>query len=87
MEAVDIAKQAFTTFYPSEKFQRLMLEELEESADTKCWIITLGYDDPGVINSVQRRILAGLDAPRSYKSFTIDKETGHVRAMKVRKVA
>lgn len=88
MEAFNIARNAFVNIYATEPYARVKLEEVEETEDGKNWLITLGYDDPESLLPQQRAMLGMFTnrVPRLYKSFTIDKATGAMRAMKVRTV-
>ncbi|HYR57820.1 MAG TPA: hypothetical protein VEO95_04290, partial [Chthoniobacteraceae bacterium] len=63
----------------------VILEEIEEGDDGKCWLITLGYD-------IKRPLSAHLnlfqpEVLREYKTFKIDNTTGKVASMKIRKVS
>jgi len=67
-----------------------MLEEVEETADGKFWLITLGFDvQRKTHTSWMETITRGQKSEfyRAYKSFKIDKATGKVLSMKIRSVA
>ena len=86
--AVATAVGAFREFYPLIALQDVLLEEVEESQDGMCWLITLGFDLKRKDSSLSQFVRRGSEAyDRSYKSFKIDKATGKVLSMKIRSVA
>jgi hypothetical protein len=68
----------------------LRLEEVELSDDERTWLITLGWVDPFVLTDPVRRLAGGMTGyrtlPRVYKVFQVDRDSGRVRAMKIRDV-
>ena len=82
-QAVSIAAASFRDLFPEAAEARMMLEEIEESADGGRWLVTLGYD------ILARRGLtfdfSSLD--RAYKTVAIDNATGKVISIKIRSVA
>ena len=85
-EAVKNATEFVQTVLEKEKFDRITLEEVELSEDSHFWYITLGLGKIIVGNAFET-IMAGGTGNLSvkYKMFTIDRETGQVIAMKIRK--
>ena len=86
-----MATQAFREFYPELEGQvdvNVALEEIEEEADGKHWLITLGYDAKRKLSGYQA-MLTGLNdqVERVYKTFRIHKGTGKVVSMKIRSLA
>lgn len=73
-----------------ENIEDLRLEEVEISEDEKHWFVTLGFTVPRVksesVNQLQIAFSQLNPSSRKYKIFTIDSETGEVRAMKIREV-
>jgi hypothetical protein len=87
-EAVASAEAYVRELYSESNLKGLRLEEIEQSADGKYWLITLGWWEPRVIpNTVNFDIMTrGENPPRVYKTFKVDSESGAVLAMKIRKV-
>jgi hypothetical protein len=83
-QAVRAAFSAFSEFFPSLKDANVLLEEVEESEDGKCWQITIGYDAKHKLSGVHA--MFGPQDYRVYKSFKIDKTTGKILHMKIRSV-
>jgi hypothetical protein len=88
-EAVQIARDQMHEWFAEHGLHDLELEEVGRSDDEKFWLITLG-------SSVKRTNLTAseiMSAPagstpdtvRIYRVFSIDVESGEVRAMKPRK--
>jgi len=83
-EAVSSATKALQDLFPGKDLAGLELEEVELTEDGKSWLITLGFDVP-------RKGMLSLpldmrgEYERKYKIFTVDGDTGHVTAMKIRK--
>ncbi|MCI0365122.1 MAG: hypothetical protein L0Y44_04885 [Phycisphaerales bacterium] len=62
------------------------LEEVELSDDGRWWFVTLGYH--GRNNQKSVSLALGLpETPDFYKIFEINRDTGDVRAMKIRQVS
>lgn len=86
--SVDRALEFFKSVYPV-PHNGVLVEEVEVSDDGKYWLITLGYD---VAVTSEGKALHGIasvfeqKARREYKIFKIDRETGEVKAMNIRKV-
>ena len=76
-EAARRAVAYFTELYGNQ-FGSVLVEEVEQSDGY--WHITLGYDLPSVIAQF------GGKAPRGFKAFKIDANTGEVVSMKIREV-
>ena len=80
--AVDIAIKYFRDLFPAAAKMHMMLEEIEESAGGKRWLVTLGYDVVG------RGAFSFERGPsRAYKTVTIDSITGKVLSVKIRSLA
>lgn len=87
-EAVQSAKDAAKDFLAEDvALDDLLLEEVEFHDAENTWLITLGFN---VLNKNAMRgigaTLAGNQYIRKYKAFSIDAETGKVKAMKIRDV-
>jgi hypothetical protein len=86
-DAVRNAMEFAVTSLGAERTVGIRLEEVESSRldDRPVWFITLS----SVSNPSFRPIFGqiGADAEREYKTFTVDKETGEVLAMKIRLLA
>jgi uncharacterized protein (DUF305 family) len=61
----------------------IQVEEVDTSDDERYWLITLGYNVPESQNPLA---LAMGSKRREYKTFKVDRETGEVKSMKIRKV-
>ncbi|HEY2892824.1 MAG TPA: hypothetical protein VGJ16_01380 [Pirellulales bacterium] len=82
-EAVQSATSAIKELLAPDSLSNLRLEEVEQTDDERYWLITLGFDDPTAVESLMGPLAR---ATRKYKVFTVDAETGKVRAMKIRSV-
>jgi hypothetical protein len=87
-EAVQSAKNAAKDFLAEDgALEDLLLEEVEFHDAENTWLITLGFN---VVNKNALRgigaALAGNQYIRKYKAFSIDADTGKVKAMKIREV-
>ena len=82
-EAVDVATKYLRSLYP--QAANIRLEEVE-STDSR-WLITLSFVhlDDALSDQIGRISWGG--SQRDYKEFTVDAESGAVRAMKIRKVS
>lgn len=86
--AVQFAKSAAKDFLSEDgALDELLLEEVEFDDAESIWLITLGFN---VVNKNSLRgigaAIAGNQYIRKYKTFSIDAETGKVKAMKIRDV-
>ena len=84
-EAVKIATRYFGEFFPHFANANVMLEEIEEGDDGKCWLITLGYDVKRPLSGHQK--IFQPEISREYKTFKINNTNGEVASMKIRKVS
>jgi hypothetical protein len=82
--AVEIASRYFHEFFPTTG--GVMLEEIEEGDDGKCWLITLGYDVKTKPPFARGLDLRSYSIHRDYKTLKIDNTTGRVCSMKMRKL-
>lgn len=87
-DAVQSAKNAAKDFLAEDVvLDDLLLEEVELNDTENTWLITLGFN---VLNKNAMRgigaALTGTQYIRKYKTFSIDAETGKVKAMKIREV-
>jgi hypothetical protein len=80
-DAVQAAMAAIRELLPASELNDLRLEEVDQSEDERFWLITLGFYPPseGPLAPLAR-------APRKYKVFTVDADTGKVRSMKIRAI-
>lgn len=86
--AVQCAKDAAKDFLSEDAaLEDLLLEEVEFNEAENTWLITLGFN---VINKNAMRglgaAIAGNQYIRKYKAFSIDADSGKVKAMKIREV-
>jgi len=79
-QAIDIAKEHLTVFFP--EAENVQLEEVELTTDKTHWLITLSYE--GVTTSVASSLLVGKSL--IYKQFKLDAESGDVISMKIRDI-
>ncbi|MCF6158665.1 MAG: hypothetical protein E3K32_08865 [wastewater metagenome] len=81
-DATEVATKYFINLF-GDKYSDLALEEVEISEDEKYWYITIGYnvDKPAFSHS-----LPFTRTGREYKCFKIERKTGKVLSMKIRKV-
>ncbi len=88
--AVKLARDYFVKLYPNkvQTYLDVQLEEVELSKDERTWLVTIGFSRPlsgePTLKSLSK--LLGPEYKREYKIFTIDAESGKVRAMKIRAV-
>jgi hypothetical protein len=81
--AVQAALGTVSEFYPNARDARL--EEIETPEGKNVWLITLSFLLPREqtpANILVPSLLGNYE--RVYKIFTVDEETGEVRAMKIR---
>ena len=83
-DAVRIATKAFQEFFPKLAHSDVMLEEIEEGNDGKCWLITLGYDAKRPLSAHQKMFQP--EAYRAYKTFKIDNTSGKVASVKIKSI-
>ena len=74
------ASEYFAGLYKNQGLSNIQLEEVELTDDGKYWLITLSYPVPSEIAALN------FNFKRKYKVFTIDRQTGDVKSMKIRKV-
>jgi hypothetical protein len=75
-EAVDSTLTYLQQFEKVLPLANVRLEEFEYDSDDRNWLITLSFADPQA---------SVLHAPsRTYRTFTIDSDTGDIRSMKLR---
>jgi hypothetical protein len=80
------AVEFFNSIYPRH-MDGLQVEEVELSDDGQYWVITLGYNVPNESSDLSGPLgIIPRLRPREYKTFKIDRETGEVKSMKIRKV-
>lgn len=79
-QAIDIAKEHLTVFFP--EAENVQLEEVELTNDKTHWLITLSYE--GVTTSVASSLLVGKSL--IYKQFKLDAESGDVISMRIRDI-
>ena len=65
---------------------RVRLEEVELTNDDAHWLITVGFDVPRPLDSMEEAVygLEPLDGKRQYRVVNIDAQTGAVRSVKIR---
>lgn len=83
-QAVAIAYQTFSEFFPTLAHANLMLEEIEEGDSGRYWLITLGYDANRALSPHQKMFQA--ENYRAYKTFKIDGASGKVASMKIKAI-
>jgi len=82
------AVEFFNSVYP-EPHNSVLVEEVDLSDDGKYWLITLGYNvrvSPEVQTAFDLGQMLETRMRREYKTFKIDRKTGQVISMKIRKV-
>lgn len=79
-EAAQKASEYFAGLYSDQKLPNVQLEEVELSEDDKYWLITLSYPVPPELAALN------FNYKRKYKVFKIDRDTGQVLSMKIRRV-
>jgi len=79
-EAAQRASEYFAGLYAEEGLSNVQLEEVELTDDGKYWLITLSYPVKPELASLN------FNYKRKYKVFKIDRKTGEVKSMKIRKV-
>lgn len=86
-EATQVALSYFEDLYGEDAFSNVLLEEVErdEEDGTPYWFITIGFTNRRGIDS-SSPLSPITSAPRRYKRFKINAETGEVVAMKIRSV-
>ena len=87
-EAVKAAQQYVAELFPAQELRGLRVEEITPSDDEKYWNVTLGWVAPD-IRTITPSPLAYtsaqvVEAPRVYKTFKIDAESGAVISMVMR---
>jgi len=84
-DAVESAARFARNVLGNERTAGLQLEEVDlgRHNDRDAWHITLSMFRPSPFASVT----PNPRAPRDYKIFTVDKETGEVLSMKIRELA
>lgn len=85
-KAVDTARSQINKVYGQEP-ANLQVEEIEQSEDSKYWLITLGFNAPPPMsgqNELQKISFALRPPVRVYKVFKIAAETGEFISMKMR---
>ncbi len=84
--AVRNAVEFVQSVLEKEKYDKITLEEVELSEDSRFWYITLSLGKLIVENPFDT-LMSGDSGKLSvkYKVFTVDRETGDVLTMKIRK--
>ncbi len=82
-QAVQAATSYFEDLYSQELASWLRLEEVKLSEDESQWQITLSFVDESESHPLSP-VLGS--APRHYKIFEIDADSGKVRSMLIRKI-
>lgn len=88
-EAVQVAKNAAVDFLADDtELQELLLEEVELDDAHNLWLITLGFNvpDKSPLHGLGAALSGRSPFTRKYKVFSVDSETGKVKAMKIRTV-
>lgn len=78
-ELADIAANYLKSFFPDA--DKIQLEEIEITDDSKYWNITLSYESTDAPDNSGGWLLS---KSRKYKIFKIDAKAGDVRSMKIR---
>ncbi|MET0396245.1 MAG: hypothetical protein ABW277_05445 [Longimicrobiaceae bacterium] len=88
-DAVTAAMEFARRMYDDRELRGLRLEEVEASPDNNLfWKITLGWIEPDYSPpSIMKGMLSQDSAPRVYKTFLVDANTGQVQSMKIRETA
>ncbi|MEW5927851.1 MAG: hypothetical protein AB1941_10215 [Gemmatimonadota bacterium] len=87
-DAVTAAMAFARAVYDDRELRGLRLEEVEADPDNPAWKITLGWIEPDYRPvAILEGMLSRHSAPRVYKTFLVDAETGRVQSMKIRETA
>jgi len=93
-EAVQAALDYMRSVY-SQELQDLALEEIEQSDDGKCWLVTLGFWQPKPKTPLDKEIekqrglvltLPAAEVMRVYKVVSVDAASGKPYSMKIREL-
>lgn len=87
-EATQVALSYFEDLYEEEPFSNVLLEEVERDKEdgTPYWFITIGFTNEKKKEDSSSPLSTLSSAPRRYKRFKINAETGDVVSMKIRSV-
>jgi hypothetical protein len=86
-EAIKVAQDIAATIFPPAELKGLRVEALNQSDDRKYWYVTLGWvaSDTRVISPANPLMVPSrgdvVEAPRVYKKFKIDAESGEMVSM------
>ncbi len=87
MTDIESAVISATTFaaeaYPDGRVKDPLLEEIELSDDGRLWLVTLSWVDPDRQNAFLVSLGPGA-GKRTFKVFSVERETGEVLSMKIR---
>ncbi len=87
-DAVTAAMEFARRVYNDRELRGLRLEEVDAHPVDQTWRITLGWIEPDYQPlSIMQGMLSQHSAPRVYKTFLVDAETGRVQSMKIRETA
>jgi hypothetical protein len=84
-EAVLAALEFFQRMYKDEGLKDVLLEEVRDK-DEKEWEVTIGFSRVVEDAPLLPTLMHPPKYERAYKSLTVNKETGKVEAMTIRKV-
>jgi hypothetical protein len=82
-EAVLAAIAFFDKLYENKGLSDVLLEEIRSVSGSK-WDVTLGYNRP-LSTGTAKMLTGGRQVVREYKIFTVNKDTGNVESIKIRK--
>lgn len=77
--AVELTTKTLKDLYADRGLEDVMLEEAELSDDCRQWIVTVSF-----VPKDRYQLLGLPDKTRSYKTITIDAETGDFVSIKIR---
>jgi len=87
-DAIEAARSYAAEIFQKEELRGLRVEEITSSDDKKRWFVTLGWVAPETrtvpATSYANSMSTVVEAPRVYKKFTIDAESGTITAMEMR---
>jgi len=83
-EAVRIAMEAMGELYTAEQIPKLMLEEVELTADESRWTVTVSFARSSVKSTIEA--ITGQQGTTTYKRIEINAETGVILSMKMHQI-
>jgi hypothetical protein len=83
-EAAKLAKEYVADLFADEVINNVGLEEIELGADSRVWVVTVGFSRPWDHAGLATITLGQRGLRRSYKVLRIDNDSGNVESVKDR---